>query len=351
MLMLLPGSLGAEPVPLGVSAPLSGESAAWGTDLKNILQFAADKIAAGKYRFILEDDRCDNALAVTAAHKLANIDKVPAVFGLCTTTVIASAPVYERAGILLMAPMTTAAAISRAGDNVFRMALSDAEAAGLLAEFLNQRQKRLGVLTEDNTYSRGFIEEFQKSASGLLDVVNIDYSPSDTDFKSLLMQLKTRKIDSLFINSNSERLFSIIFKQAQDLRFALPIYGAFLPGTVHFRKLVPPSPLSIVFVDYPAIEDLLNEEGRRLFQEYISRYGHPRSADYAFPAVFESLRVIDAALTSKERLSSYIYSHSFSGIFGSYSFDENGDMKSGWRHSLKELRHGKIKRLELPSLE
>ena len=55
-------------IKIGVSAPLSEDLSAFGTEVLQTLQFANDVLAGGKYEFLIEDDRCDGPKAVSIAH-------------------------------------------------------------------------------------------------------------------------------------------------------------------------------------------------------------------------------------------------------------------------------------------
>jgi ABC-type branched-subunit amino acid transport system substrate-binding protein len=75
------------PIKVGVSTALSGDSIAFGTDIKNALTLMNDLIGAGKYKLIFEDERCDNRAAVNAAQKLIAVDKVRYALGFpCNST-------------------------------------------------------------------------------------------------------------------------------------------------------------------------------------------------------------------------------------------------------------------------
>ena len=55
---------------LAVSAPLSGGGSAWGNDVKNVLLFANEKLAGGRYHFVFEDDRCDPKIALSVQRRV-----------------------------------------------------------------------------------------------------------------------------------------------------------------------------------------------------------------------------------------------------------------------------------------
>lgn len=326
--------------PLGLSAPLSGDATAWGNDLKNVLKFANEKIAGGKYSLVIEDDRCDPKTAVSIAHKLAKVSKVPAVFTVCGAVTLAAGPVYDKAGTVVMAPLATPSMISNLGERIFRASLSDAIAASALADAVRSAHTKVGILTEQNAYSEGFANDFRKRAGQIgLEVVSEDFQSGDTDLKGQLLRLQSRAPDAIFINTNTERTFTAILKQMSVMQFVPTRYGAYMPGASSFLAAAGAMAEGIIFVDLPKAEELLNEEGRKLYQEYLSRYGALQGWTFIFPAGFEAFRSIHQAITSGKPINEYLHSTEFSGIFGMYSFDKSGDIR-GLRHSIRVIKGG-----------
>ncbi len=91
------------PIKVGVSTALSGDAIAHGTDIKNALTLMNDLIGAGKYKLIFEDERCDSRAAVNVAQKLIAVDKVRYALGFsCNSTLLATAPIYSRAGVVVI---------------------------------------------------------------------------------------------------------------------------------------------------------------------------------------------------------------------------------------------------------
>jgi len=55
---LASNSFAEEKIKIGVSVPLSGAGAAYGSDIKNALLFANKKLFHSSYDLIIEDDQC-----------------------------------------------------------------------------------------------------------------------------------------------------------------------------------------------------------------------------------------------------------------------------------------------------
>ncbi len=328
----------ADQYKIGVSAPLSGGGAGWGNDVVNVLNFANEKLAGGKYSFVVEDDKCDLKTALTVANKLTAIDKVKEVFSVCGQTTMATAHFYHEAGVTVIATLATPSQISNLG--ILRTSMSDALAAKLLADFVGERHKSVTVLTEENDYPVSFLKDFVKSAKDKdLKVENISYLPSQQDFQVQLMSLKAKGVEALFLNTQTEEALANLTKQLKVIKYAPVLYGAYLPGSAGFLKMAGKLADGMSFVDFPSADEVMTPEGRKLYQEYVARFGIPQGWSFVFPATFEAFRALNMALSSNQSVDSYLKSTTFDGVFGKYSFDKNGDIV-GPHHVMRQIKNG-----------
>lgn len=337
LLSILPVS--AEPHRLGLSAPLSGGGAGWGNDVKNVLIFANEKLAGGKYSFVFEDDRCDPKTSLSVARKLSSVDRIKEVFIVCGQATLATAKIYRDSGVVVMAPLATPSRISELG--IFRTGLNDALAAGKLARYIADHHRSISVLTEENDYPVSFLNDFMHSSKELnLTVSNENYLPQQQDFRPQLLRLKAKKVTALFLNTQTEEALTTLVRQLKELAFSPKLYGAYLPGSARFLQIGGKLADGMVFVDFPGASDLLNTRGKELYAEYVSRFGPLQGWSFAFPATFEAFRAVHLAIESGEAPEQYLHKTSFDGLFGSYSFDKRGDLV-GPQHVLRIIRDGK----------
>ena len=333
----------AEKYRLGLSAPLSGGGAAWGNDVKNVLQFANEKLADGKYSLVFEDDRCDPKTSLSVARKLTSVDKVKATFIVCGQATLAATKAYRDKGVTVIATLATPSRISDLG--AFRTSLNDAFAAQMLAEYVVKFDKNVTVLTEENDYPISFLEDFLRSAKKLnLKVDEESYLAKQQDFRSLLLRFKKKKVTALFLNTQTEEALSTLLKQLKEIEFAPRLYGAYLPGSEHFLEIGGELAEGMVFIDFPGAEDMLTAEGQELYKEYLARFGPLQGWSYAFPATFEAFRVVQLGIEHSLPLESFLRVTKFDGLIGSYSFNEKGDI-IGPKHVLRIVRDGRSKLL------
>lgn len=321
-----------------MSLPLSGNGAGWGTDVRNILTFANEKLGDGTVRLIFEDDRCEPKGAVTAAKKLTAIDKVKQVYVMCGQAVLAAAPIYQRAGVTVIT-MGTPSRLSQLG--VFRMSLSDAVGATLLAHAIKERHTAITVLTEEADYATELWRDLEIAASSIgLQAHNQLFQPQQYDFRSLLLRIRQSQRKALFLNTQSEQSLTVLLKQLRELGMTPELFGAYMPGSSSFLAQAGSLADGIIFLDFPGARELLSEDGQRMYGEYQARFGPINGWSFTFPGVFEAFRLVRDGSKAGESLADYLRSGVFRGIFGTYSFDIHGNL-NGPKHVLRIVRNGR----------
>jgi branched-chain amino acid transport system substrate-binding protein len=334
-----------EKVKIGVSVPLTGAAAAYGEDIKNALVFANQKLGNSEYELIIEDDRCLDKEAVTIAHRLVGEQKIKYALGFgCSGTVLASAPVYDRAKAVVIASGTGAPAITNAGDYIFRTKPSLNIAASLLAKDMASKFKKVGALTEETAYCQGLTEAVAKDSQKLhFEVINENFLSDTEDFRSVLLKLKAKGVEAVFLNPQGEPGMVNLFKQFKSLNWDVPVYGTFQPGSPAFTEAFGSSADGIIYADLPFNEDMLSPDGMRLFSEFSQEYGPPKSAEHFAALTLVAFSAFRKALGSGQGVKEYLYKSRFDDLVqGGFSFDENGDVVSEkLTYVLKTLVGGK----------
>ncbi len=344
ILSISPG-IADERLKIGVSVPLSGTAVAYGVDIKNALLFANRRLANNSYDLIIEDDRCSDRDAVQIAHKLVEVDKVNYVLGFgCSGTVLASAPVYERAKAVVIASGTGAPLITFAGDYIFRTKPSLTLAADLLAKDMASKFKKVGIISEETAYCKGLAEAVTKKATSLkVEVLNENFLSETEDFRTLLLKLRSRGVEAVFLNPQGESGMITLFKQFLALSWKIQIYGTFTPGSPVFLDAMKNSANGIIYADLAFNEDMLNTEGLALWRDFVKEFGKVNSADHYAALSMAAFSALHEALQSGKNVDvkNYLYSHTFNQTVDGFSFDENGDVVSNkLSYVLKVIKEG-----------
>ena len=336
----------AQPIKVGVSIPLTGGAATYGTDMKNALIFANDELAAGRLQYIFEDDACSAKTALSVANKLINVDKIKYALGFaCSGVLLAASPVYSKAGVLQITSSASAESIAALGPLVFRTFPSDYLAAEKLFHHLKKKHKAVGMISEETEYTQEFITAFHKlNKSQQLTLVNENAIPGTTDYRPSLLKLRNQKLDALIINSQYDGTFHDILKQVRELQIDLPLYGIYWPSSRLLLEKAASLLEGVEFVDIPGPDDVLTKNGKALYDKYVEKYGEPNTLPLLIATTIESVRAFSLALDSKVEPVDYLNREKFNGMFGSWFFDVHGEIQ-GLEPVIKGISDGKPKLL------
>src|SRR5216684_242154 len=156
-----------EPVKIGLSAAVSGGSAASGEAIKRGLQIAIDEIngkggvlGGRKLELVIRDDEGNPQKGVTIARELVEREKVAAVFGgLHTTVALAQVPVWQELKTPYMGAWAAGTNVTRNGQTpnyVFRVSANDDYVDRFLSRYAMETMKKSkpGLLLENTPWGQ-----------------------------------------------------------------------------------------------------------------------------------------------------------------------------------------------------
>ena len=197
-------------IKLGVGGPMTGPSAAFGAQLKNGVEQAAEDLnAAGgilgqKLQVFVGDDASRPEQGVSAANKFVG-DGVKFVVGHFNSgvSIPTSAEVYSENGVLQVTPASTNPAFTERGLwNVFRTCGRDDQQGAVAAKYIvdKLKDKRVAVLHDKTPYGKGLADETKKAmnASGVREVLYEGINPGERDYSAVVTKLKQQRVDVLF---------------------------------------------------------------------------------------------------------------------------------------------------------
>ncbi len=339
-----------EPIKIGVSVALTGNASTYGIDIKNSLIFANQVLANGKYQLVIEDDMCDAKTAVSVARKLIEVDQVKYVLGFaCSSTLLATANLYEQNKILTISSSASSPAISKSGDYIFRTVPSNDDVAKILFDYIKAKHRKFGVISEETDFSQSIVDSLNNNnSSNTVEIFSENFSTKEFDYKSLLLRLKSKGIEGLLINSQTEATFLLALKAAKEMNLSLPIYGAYMPGSATFRAKAGSLADGLIFADRPSASDVFTSEGNELLRQFIKLY-KLNGWEIMFASSFEAFRSLDLAIKSGDDARSFLYQNKFPGIFGQYSYNASGDIE-GLKFLMKTIKNGQVYNLPVAEL-
>ena len=341
------GDDGTGPIKLGFLGALTGDAAALSADQLHAVQMAVEELnAAGgingrMVEIVAEDGKCSGTDAASAVQKLVNIDKVPVIIGgLCSGETLAASPIVESAKVVLLSPGSSSPDITKAGDFVFRNYPSDAWKTKAMAKYANESElKRIAILSENTDYSQALLASLKADLPEGAVVFDESFEPGTKDYRSLLTRLQSMEFDALVANANSDALSALIVQQFRDMGFKEEIIGA---DTMESAVVIDIGEAAegVTIINVPTAG-----EGTPYETKFIAKYGAPQSsiawASYAHDAANVLFDAMKAVGTDGSAIRDYLYEVSYSGIIGSFTFDDNGD-PVGISYVLKKIENGKI---------
>jgi branched-chain amino acid transport system substrate-binding protein len=196
-------------IKIGFQAPLTGFAAADGKSAMIAAQMAIDEIngAGGvtgqKLELVSYDDQAKPDQAIFTANKLIGEDGVKLVVNASySASGRAAAPVFQKAGVVMIAAYGVHPDITTAGDFMFRLVHLGPPQGEATALFIGKtlHLKRVSVITMDNDYGQATMDGFLGAATKYgIEVVNkYSYALADRQFGSIVASVKRDNPDGVY---------------------------------------------------------------------------------------------------------------------------------------------------------
>jgi branched-chain amino acid transport system substrate-binding protein len=327
---------------IGAAIPLTGASAAWGEQARWGIEFAVQTVndAGGidgrRVVVVHEDSQALPRPAVTAFHKLTQVNRVPVVVGDVTSAAtLAMARFAEERHVTLIAPTSSAPAITTAGRFVFRVWPSDRlEGEGAATWASAQRFSRVAILHIANDYGAGLAAAFQTHfARRGGRVVSVQaYAQGQTDFRPFLTRAKAERVDAVYLVSddNDYKDAALVLKQGRDLGVEAQFIGTAALENPELIRLAGPAAEDVVYPTTAGFDSAAPMPRQKAFvDKFTAKYG--KAPDWASSHAHDAALIALDALKSGARTGEEIRAmldrtRKFEGVTGTIRFDENGDV-------------------------
>ena len=220
-------------VKIGVSGPLTGGAAVYGTCVARSAQIAVDEVnALGGLQFELncQDDEHDAEKAVSAYNSLKDW-KMQIFCGTVTTKpALAVGPEACDDRIFMLTPSASAVDVAYSGDNVFQICFADPMQGSVSADVISEKGlgSKIGVIYDSSdVYSTGILETFLDEADAAgLEVVCTESFTADTkaDLSTQVTKCKEAGADLVFLPIYYAEA-SAILSYANQIGYAPVFFG------------------------------------------------------------------------------------------------------------------------------
>ena len=289
---------------IGLSGPLTGAAAVYGTAVANSAQMAVDEInAAGglngvKFKLVVMDDMHDPSKIATNYAALVESGMQLSLGTVTTGPGQEFKKLAKDDNVFFLTPSASADDIPEF-DNGYQMCFADGNQGKVAAEFVNANfaGQTIGVCYKsDEVYSKGIYEQFKANLSADVTVVETTFTDANaTDFSVQIDTLKDCKFIFMPIYYTPA---SVFMTQAKDILAADAVYYgcdgfdglaslldlATIPQSVtmlsHFDSKAESGPAKEFVDKYVAAygEDTLNQFGASAYDCVYALYGAMKKA-------------------------------------------------------------------------
>ncbi len=194
---------------IGVGLPLSGPAAPTGQVFRPGYEAAVKFINGsglikGSIEAIFEDNQCAPAPTVTAVQKFASVEHVTTMTAVCSSAILAAAPIAQRNEIPLINASASSPAMVGVNDYVFSLdPLLNGELPPVLAYAADTlKLKSVAVVYSEETLGKTSVDAVNRMAPvlGMKVVGTVSVDPTKTsDFSGQVAKLRAMQPDAVYI--------------------------------------------------------------------------------------------------------------------------------------------------------
>ena len=325
-------------VKIGLNYELSGGTSTYGMAMDKgsrlaIKQYNEKEGHKYNIEYVSLDNKGDSNEAVSIATRMMTEEKVAFIVGPATSTAsIATYPVAGQNQVPVLSPAVTQNGGMMNGDTAYeyawRVCFEDSAQASAMAIYsYRDLGKRKAVIYQDvkNDYATGLAEDFQKKFEELGgEVVSVEsYQQGDTDFNAVITNIKGMDFDVLYIPGYYSES-GLIIKQARDAGITQTIVGPDGMDSPKLMELAGAANLNDVYFTTAYTTVNASEELQNFIESYKAEYNEEPDmfSVLAFDATNLGLQALEEAGATGEALNNAIANMEFTGLTGSFGFDD-----------------------------
>lgn len=332
---------------IGLSGPLTGAAAVYGTAVKNSAQMAIDEINANgglngvKFKLVATDDTHD-ATKVAANYSSMLEGGMQVSLGTVTTAPgLEFTKLSAEDNVFFLTPSASGDDIPEY-ENGFQMCFADGNQGKVAADYINSLNlKKIGIFYKsDDAYSNGIYKQFKENLNSSIETVETVFTGDAQDFSSQISALKDCKFIFMPIYYQPA---SVFMTQAKDDIAADAIYYGCdgfdgLAGQFKDFSVIPQEVSMLSHFDSNATEGMAAEFIKKYTEKYdtetlnqfgASAYDCVYAIYGAMKAAVDSGKEIDVTISASDLCDilkeQFTGDYTFSGVTGNdIKWDSNG---------------------------
>jgi len=344
------------PLKIGVVIPLTGQWAPYGEQMRQGIDLAAENVnrAGGidgtPVRVIYEDGEAKPAKSMQAFNKLINVDKVPAVISGFSTVILTLAAQANDNKVVLLNCGATSPQIAKAGPYVFTDIPNANYEASYLAEYLYKKlgYRKAAVFWQNNDAGIGMRNVFSKRFTELGGQIvgTLSHEQGQTNFRSLLSQLKKLNAQVVFIPTYSKEM-GLILRQWKEMGLKAKVVGYAATEVKDLLDVAGNAAEGILYSYYAYDANSGKPKVKEFVVNFKAKYGKGPGL-YSATFYDGAMLLFDAfkkgARTGPEIRDFLLSVKNYSGVSGTLTFDGKTSVVTPLQ--IKTVRHGKFVKYE-----
>ncbi|HSU14674.1 ABC transporter substrate-binding protein [Longimicrobium sp.] len=270
------------------------------------------------------------------AQRFAENPDVVAVIGhLQSYVTIPAAPIYDLAGVVLLAPAATDPELTQGHfSHVFRGTFSDLAAGAQLADYAHARGYRsVAIYYVRNPYGRSLANAFEEHAAelGIRIAARQSYDPNTVPgapaLGPLLDDWKQLGFDAILLAGETPHAATFL-TEARRHGITAPVLGGDALGVPDLLAAGPAAEGTVIVAAFHP--DAPNPQVRRFSGAFRARYGQPPDAAAALG--YDAVHLLADAIgrahsTAPDRVARALHeTRGWTGVTGPFTFDASGDL-------------------------
>ncbi len=335
----------ADPIYIGVSAPLTGNYAEYGQNWKKAMDLglgwinAAGGVNGRPIELVYTDCKSDPKESAAVAQKYASDRRIVATMGDFTSTAcMAAQPIYDRAGLVQLSPTASHPKFAPGSIWSFGIIGTQAGEGPFMANYAVKilGKKKIAVLYINNDWGIATKDYFVNAAKEMgAEILAVEaFFEADKDFTGVLTKLRGVKPDLLYIPSMYNEM-ALIAKQREKLGWMdVLIMG---PGSLYSPKLLEIGGASVNGLYTSAV--FFPKDPRPEVQKFVKGFEEKyKSAPNMFAAIaYDGINLMAEVLrkagTGRKAIRDELEkTKNFPGVTGKITFTERRDVLKDYRH-------------------
>jgi len=335
--------LGAEPLKIGMVAPLTGPGAESGRFQTQGARLAVEEVnqaggALGRpMELVIEDDQTTNPGIVLAFSKLAGDNAIPAFLGsIRSTQVHAMAPDILKLGKPVMIGGTDPQLTHMGNPWLFRFRPNDIYSARVIADFgVNTLgKKKWAIVHSTDAFGTNGMKNLVEALKGmgLAPALVQGYTNNSQDFTPVALAVKQSGADALGTYMTFEPDQGIFARQLRQLGVDITWVGSPTTVTTTALKLAGPA----LYGSYAVVD--FNKDSSPEAKAFAAKYeaAYKSTPDVFGAWAYDAVHVLAMAINDAKSLESekirqaILAVNGYRGVEGTYKFDQNGDGLHGY---------------------